>query len=43
MELTKMTSDFCPVCNNKLRLHSVSRFVECIEKLMKKMGSHEAT
>ena len=38
-----MISDFCPVCSNKLRLHSVSHFVECIEKLMEKMGSHEAT
>ena len=43
MELIKRKTDFCPVCSNKLRLHSVSRFVECIEKLMEKMGSHEAT
>ena len=41
MKLIKENTEFCPVCNNKLRTHSVSRYVECIEVLMEKMGSHE--
>ena len=41
MKLIKGITDFCPVCHNKLRTHDVSRFVECIEKLIEKMGSYE--
>ena len=40
MKLIKENTEFCPVCNNKLRTHNVSRFVECIEVLIEK-GSHE--
>ena len=41
MELIKGITDFCPVCHNKLRTHSLSRYVECIELLIEK-GSHES-
>ena len=39
MKLIKGITDFCPVCHGKLRTHSVSRYVECIEILIEKMGS----
>ena len=41
MKLIKRITDFCPICDNKLRNHSASRYVECIEKLIEKMGSYE--
>ena len=42
MKLIKGITDFCPVCHDKLRTHSIKRYVECIEILIEKMGSHEA-
>jgi len=42
MKLIKGITDFCPVCHDKLRTHSVKRYVECIEILIEKMGSHES-
>ena len=41
MKLIKENTEFCPVCNNKLRTHSVSSYVKCIEVLIEKMVSHE--
>ena len=41
MKLIKEITDFCPICHDELRNHSVSRYVECIEILIEKMGSHE--
>ena len=29
----------CPVCENKLKEHTVQNFIDCIEKLMKKQNS----
>ena len=41
MKLIKDVTDFCPICHDELRNHSVSRYVECIEILIEK-GSHES-
>ena len=42
MKLIKGITDFYPVCHNKLRTHDVKRYVDCIEKLIERIGSHEA-
>ena len=32
MKMTYKRNDFCPVCKNVLRTHSVSRLIDCITK-----------
>jgi len=40
MKLIKGITDFCPVCHGKLKTHSVSEILNCIEVVIK-MGTQE--
>ena len=43
MELIKGITDFCPVCHGKLKTHSVSEILNCIEVIFRQevKGSQE--
>ena len=44
MKKQYVRNDFCPVCKNVLRTHTVSRLIACITKKFEliEMGVHEA-